>query len=78
MTTSATDAAKAANALLGFSARDQEALLDVMADYFTSPEEGRDSESDEDEDEFDNGQTKLQGTAKLNVISTDFITRFKA
>ena len=74
MTTSATDAVKAANSLLGFSRRDQEALLEVMTDYFTSPEGGRDSESDEDDDEFDNGQTKLKGTAKLNAISTDTIS----
>ena len=74
MMTSATDAAKAANSLLRFSGRDQEVLLEVMTDYFTSPEGGRDSESDEDDDEFDNGQTKLQGTAKLNAISTDTIT----
>ena len=71
MMTSATDAA---NSLLRFSGRDQEVLLEVMTDYFTSPEGGRDSESDEDDDEFDNRQTKLQGTAKLNAISTDTIT----
>ena len=45
-----------------------------MTDYFTSPEGGRDSESDEDDDEFNNGQTKLKGTAKLNAISTDTIS----
>ena len=75
MTTSATDTAKAANSpFLGFSGRDQEALLEVMTDYFTSPEGGRDSESGKDADEFNNGQMKLQGTAKMNAISTDTIT----
>ena len=48
MSTSAIDAAKAANTLLGFSRDDQQALLEVMADFFTSPVEGRDSDSDED------------------------------
>ena len=46
----------------------------IITDYFTSPEGARDSKSDEDDDEFDNGQMKLQGTAKLNAISTDIIS----
>ena len=49
MTANAHDAAKAANNLLGFSGDDREALLEVMADYFTSPDRDRDSESDEDD-----------------------------
>ena len=48
MSTSAIDTAKAANTLLDFSGDDPQALLEVMADYFTSPVEGRDSDSDED------------------------------
>ncbi len=48
MSTSAIDAAKAANTLLGFSIDDQQALLEGMADFSTSPVEGRDSDSDED------------------------------
>ncbi len=48
MSTSAIDAAKAANTQYNFSRDDQQALLEVMADYFTSPVEGRDSYSDED------------------------------
>ena len=75
MTTSATDTAKAANSLpFGIQWNSQEALLEVMTDYFTSPEGGRDSESGKDADEFDNGQMKLQGTAKMNAISTDTIS----
>ena len=54
MCTSARDAAKAANTLLEFSGDDQQALLEVMTDYFTSPDKDRDSDSDEDDvtDEF--------------------------
>ena len=48
MSTSAIDVTKAANTLLDFSRDDQQALLEVMADYSTSPVEGRDSDSDED------------------------------
>ena len=48
MSTSAKVATKAANTLLDFSRDDQQALLEVMADYSTSPVEGRDSDSDED------------------------------
>ena len=40
--------AKAANTLLKFSGDDLQALLEVMTDYFTSPDEGRDSNNDED------------------------------
>lgn len=61
MSASARDAAKAANTLLEFSGDDQEALLEVMADYFTSPDEVRDSESDDDGD-VDDPQANLQGT----------------
>ena len=66
MTTSAIDAAKAANTLLGFSTDDQQALLEVMTDYFTSPEEGRESDSDEDST-TDDRQHNLEGTAKINI-----------
>ena len=48
MSTSAIDVTKAANTLLDFSRDDQQALLEVMADYSTSPVEGRDFDSDED------------------------------
>ena len=48
MSTSAIDVTQAANTLLDFSRDDQQALLEVMADYSTSPVEGRDSDSDED------------------------------
>ena len=48
MCTSAIDVTKAANTMLDFSRDDQQALLEVMADYSTSPVEGRDFDSDED------------------------------
>ena len=66
MTTSAIDTAKAANTLLGFSRDDQQALLEVMTDYFTSPEEGRESDSDKDSI-TDDRQHNLEGTAKINI-----------
>ena len=47
MSTSTIEVTKAANTLLDLS-RDKQALLEVMADYSTSPVEGRDSDSDED------------------------------
>ena len=46
MSMRAIDAARAANTLLEFSGDDQQALLEVMTYYFTSPDEGRDSGSD--------------------------------
>ena len=67
MSTCAIDAAKAANTLLEFSGDDQQALLEVMTDFFISPEEGRDSDSDED-DFPDDGQSQLQGRTRMNTI----------
>ena len=63
MSTSAIDAAKAANTPLDFSRDDQQALLEVMADYFTSPDEGRESDSDEDTT-TDDRQDNSEGTVK--------------
>ena len=61
---SAVEAAKAVNALLGLSSNDQGALLEVLEDYFTSPD------SDTQVDELDDGSasdgddidTPLEGT----------------
>ena len=66
MSTRAIDAAKAANTLLEFSGDDQQALLEVMIDYFTSPDERRDSDSDED-DVTNDGQAQLQGMTRINI-----------
>ena len=41
----ASEAARAVNAFLGFSSNDQQALLEVIEDYFTSP----DNEDDDDD-----------------------------
>ena len=45
MSTRAIDAAKVANTLLDLSGDDQQALLEVMTDYFTSHDEGRFSDN---------------------------------
>ena len=66
MSTLAKDAAKVANTLLEFSGDNQQALLEVMTDYFTSPDEGRDSDSDED-DVSNNEQAQLQGRTRINT-----------
>lgn len=50
MATTASDAAKAVNAFMSFSSGDQDALLEVLQDYFTSPESD-DSEDDGDDDD---------------------------
>ena len=78
MSTYAIDTAKAANALLELSGDDQQAL--IMTDYFTSPEGGRDSDSDEDgvpdddeDDVPDNGQAQLQGRIRINTKHDNII-----
>ena len=53
----ATDVAKAVNTLLDFSCDDQQALLDVIQDYFCEP----DPESEDEED--DNPEDSLDGKA---------------
>ena len=77
MSTSATDAVKVVNSLLEFSGDDQQALLEVLTDYFTSPEDATDSESNpesnEDETchEDDDGQANMQGTATMHAKNYD-------
>ncbi len=66
MSTRTIDARKAANTLLEFSGDDQQALLEVMTDYFTSPDKRRDSDSDED-DVTDDRQAQLQGRTRINT-----------
>ena len=69
--TSAVEAARAINALLGLSSNDQGALLEVLEDYFTSPDSDceveeldDDSSSDTDDDSFD---ALLEGTLLSNT-----------
>ena len=57
----AIEAAKAVNSLLGLSSSDQEALLSVVEDYFTSPDE---ETQDSDWDGSDDSDTE-QGTVDL-------------
>lgn len=64
---SATEAAKAVNALLALSSNDQAALLDVLEDYFTSPDP--DTEQDElDDDTEDDDELLLQGTFNTTIM----------
>ena len=53
----ALEASKAVNALLGLGSEDQEALLEVLEDYFTSST-GPESE---DDSLFDDDEVMLQG-----------------
>lgn len=58
MATKASEAARAVNVFLEFSSNDQEALLEVIQDYFSSPagpEENDDDLLDDDE------QASLEG-----------------
>ena len=45
----ASEVAKAVNAFLGFSSGDQQALLEVIEDYFTSPADAEDDDDLEDD-----------------------------
>ena len=53
MATTALQAARAVNALLNFSSGDQEALLEVMEEYFTSPVGPEVDEIDDGDDSDD-------------------------
>ena len=44
----ASEVAKAVNAFLGFSSSDQQALLEVIEDYFTSPADAEDDDLEDD------------------------------
>ena len=61
----AIEAARAVNSLLGLSSRDQEALISVVQDYFTSPDE---ETADSDLDGSDDSDTE-QGGADLGTFS---------
>ena len=58
--TTAVEAARSVNALMSFSSGDQDALLEVLEDYFDSPGPGRDDWEDDDDDS-DELQELLQG-----------------
>ena len=65
----AVKAAKAVNSLLHFSSGDQEALLEVMEEFFCTPSqtEADDSDLDDSDDELVDPEI---GTHKINVITT--------
>ena len=44
----ASEVARAVTAFLGFSTSDQEALLEVIEDYFTSPDDEEEDDSEDD------------------------------
>ena len=46
----ASEVARAVTAFLGFSTSDQEALLEVIEDYFTPPDDDGDEEDDSEDD----------------------------
>ena len=65
----AVEAAKAVNSLLHFPSGDQEALLNVMEEFFCTPSqtEADDSDLDDSDNELVDPKT---GTRKINVITT--------
>ena len=73
-TAAATEAAKAVNSLLRFSSSDQEAMLEVLQEYFTSPDSVED-EDDLEVDDLDEGLTHLEDslTVTLEGIEHYFI-----
>ena len=69
MATTASDAAKAVNALMDFSSGDQPPLLEVLQDYFSSPEgpEGVDWDDDGNTDDEVGASEPLQGTVQFTL-----------
>ena len=65
-TAAATEAAKAVNSLLRFSSRDQEAMLEVLQEYFTSPDSVEDEDSEE-LDDLDEGLTHLEDSLTVTL-----------
>ena len=55
MSTKALEAAKSVNALMSFSSGDQDALLDVLGDSFSSPCPQMDDSEADDSDEDQEG-----------------------
>jgi hypothetical protein len=55
---SASEVAKAVNAFLGFSSGDQQALLEVIEDYFASPADA------EEEDDLEEDDSCIPGSAQ--------------
>ena len=66
---SAVEAARAVNALLGLSSNDQGALLEVLEDYFTSPDSDCEVEELDDDRSSDteDDDSLLEGTLLSNT-----------
>ena len=64
--TTASEAARAVNTLMRFSTGDQNALLEVLDDYFTSPDG-----PERDEFDDDGGQEVLQGIHNKNKLNNN-------
>ena len=63
----ASEVARAVNALLDFSSSDQQALLEVIEDYFTSPDDADREDDIEDEDSCIPGSTHSLQTNSLHT-----------
>ena len=60
-TTTALEAARSVNALMSLGSGDQDALLEVLEDYFTSP--GPERDDWEDDGDSDGAEELLQGNS---------------
>ena len=67
MATTVSEAAKAVNALMSFSSGDQDALLEVLQDYFTSPD-GPESDNSEDSGDDDDGIPGISLAAEYYLL----------
>lgn len=56
MASKCTEVARSLNSLLGFSAEDQQSLVEVIQDYFTFPEGFADSDAEDNLSEDDEGE----------------------
>lgn len=68
MAATALEASKAVNALLNFSSNDQEALLEVLQDYFSSPAGLEEDGISDEDDEVCPGDDDSQATSGGKVM----------
>ena len=61
---------KAVNSLLHFSSGDQEALLEVMEEFFCTPSQTEANDSDLDDDSDNESVDPETGIHEFNVITT--------
>ena len=70
MATTVSEAAKAVNAFMGFSSGNQDALLEVLQDYFSSSDGPERDDWDDDDTELEDsagGVDLLQGTILVQL-----------